>query len=63
VQVNGAAIPGSGIDLGMGANFNITASCGTPLSGSTYNVDVEMSGTNDKGLSFKENGRVTGTVV
>ncbi len=63
VQVNAAAIPPIGVDIGMGADFNITATCGTPISGSVFNAEISMSGTNDKGLSFRENGKVTGTVI
>ncbi len=63
VQLNGQSNITAGVDLGIGADFNITADCGSPTSGSVYNVDIEMSGTNDKGLQFRETGRVTGTVV
>lgn len=62
VQINGAAI-GAGVDIGQGADFNITATCGSPIAQSVYTVDISMSGTNDQGLTFRETGRVTGTVV
>ena len=63
VQLNGAAVTGAGVWLGIGTNFNITATCGTPSAGSVYGIDIDMSGLNDKGMSFAESGRVTGTVV
>jgi hypothetical protein len=63
VAINGDTAISAGIDIGQGAKFNVTASCGTPIANSIYNVDIVMSGTNSEGLSFKETGRVTGTVV
>ena len=62
VQVNGGGL-GGGVDLGIGASFNVTATCGTPTAGAAYSVDISMTGTNDKGLAFADSGRVTGTVI
>jgi len=63
VQLNGAAVTAAGVWLGIGTDFNITATCGTPSTGSVYGVDIDMSGFNDKGMTFAESGRVTGTVA
>ncbi|MFC2143944.1 hypothetical protein ACFLQO_01105 [Candidatus Aenigmatarchaeota archaeon] len=54
---------GAGIWLGMGTEFNITATCGTPSSGSVYGIDIQVSGLNDKAMTFSDKGRVTGTVA
>jgi hypothetical protein len=50
-------------ELGIGSSLTIKATCGTPTAGAAYSVDVDMSGTNDKGLTFSDSGRVTGSVV
>jgi hypothetical protein len=63
VQLNSKSGIGAGIDIGIGLDFNITATCGAPASGAAYSIDIDMSGTNDKGLSFADSGRVTGTVA
>ncbi len=63
LQINSKTIGGGGISIGMGGKFNITGDCGTPIEGSTFTLDVSMAGFNDKGLYFRENGKVTGTVV
>ena len=63
VRLNSQTVTGAGVSIGMGADFNVTADCGSPIQGSSYTVEISMAGTNDKGLSFRENGKITGTVV
>ncbi len=63
VQLNGQTVGGAGISIGMGGSFNVTGDCGTPIAGSSYTLDVSMAGVNDNSLDFRENGKVTGTVV
>jgi hypothetical protein len=63
INLNGAAVTAGGVWLGMGSPFNITATCGTPSSGSVYGIDVQLSGLNEQGMSFSDKGRVSGTVA
>lgn len=63
ILLNGDTIGGAGISVGMGGEFDVKGDCGAPIVGSSYTLEVSMSGVNDNGLSFRENGKVTGTVV